>query len=120
RKYVDDLIAAITSNTPNDTIVLPILRDVTRIADVKKFVTTQMEDKEVDLCERLVDADPERRSSAIKLAVVADAESAPGLLLFTIEHDPEPRVRGMCLSQLAFLKRYEELGTVLKMPKHED
>jgi tetratricopeptide (TPR) repeat protein len=114
-QYIKDTIAQVASN---DQVVLPVLSDVLRVAQLKTVVSASIEEKIPDICERLIDPDPALRVKAVEDVAVFFGDDAPPLLLHLIRHDPSPKVKAMCVGELSMLKRYDDLGAVLKMREH--
>jgi tetratricopeptide (TPR) repeat protein len=113
--YVRATIAQIYSE---DQTVRPVLLDVLRVAELKAVVPAQIEDLVPGICQRLIDEDEAKRVKALQEVTMADGDDAAPLLLYLIQKDPSPRVKANCVGQLAVLKKFEELGSVLKMQEH--
>jgi len=95
-----------------------LLADLDRLEEYRKVLPPRVEETVPRLAERLVSDDPADREAALS-AVVMEAPDASGrLLLHAVAHDEGPgseRVKAYCISQLAALRRYEELAEVLKL-----
>lgn len=94
----------------------PILRDLDRLEALRKVLPSRAEEAIPRLGERLVSLDPSERESALRSVVMEVPDQAGPLLLHMTRTDEAPRVRAYCVSQLAALRRYEELAEVLKLP----
>lgn len=109
--YVKELLAA----TPPTDLVHPILEDVLRVSQIKAVVAASIEEHFQNICEALIDPDEKVRIKAIEQIAIFDGEKAPPLLLHLIRNDPSAKVKSICVGELSMLKRYEDLGAVLKM-----
>ncbi|MCO5165166.1 MAG: hypothetical protein M9894_02205 [Planctomycetes bacterium] len=94
----------------------PILRDLDRLEAIRKVLPSKAEEALPRLGERLVSPEASERESALRSVVMEVPEQVGPLLLHVIKIDEAPRVRAYCVSQLAALRRYEELAEVLRLP----
>ena len=98
----------------------PLIGQLDRIEALRRVLPGKVEEAIPRLAERLVSPDEDQRESALKAVVVeAPAEVGP-LLLHVVEResrDPNgsQRIKAYCVSQLAALRSFEELGQVLKL-----
>lgn len=94
----------------------PILADLDRLEALRKVLPSKAEEALPRLGERLISPETSERESALRSVVMEVPDHVGPLLLHMIKTDETPRVRAYCVSQLAALRRYEELADVLKLP----
>lgn len=93
----------------------PILADLDRLEALRRVLPSRAEEAIPRLGERLISPDPAERESGLRSVVMEVPEQVGPLLLHMIKFDEAARVRAYCVSQLAALRRYEELAEVLKL-----
>ena len=93
----------------------PLLEQLDRLSSLRRMLPPKAEESVPRLAERLVSTDPQQREAALR-AVSMEAPGGVGpLLLEVVKTDQDERVKAYCVSQLASLRCFEQLGEVLKL-----
>ena len=94
--------------------VRPLLEDLDRLEAVRRVLPNAVEQRQPGIAERLIDRDDEVREKALRALVMAEPTAVAPLLLHVVRADGAPRLRALAVSQLASLRRFEELADVLR------
>lgn len=93
-----------------------VLADLDRLEAWRKVLPARAEESVPHLGERLVSRDAREREAVLRAIVLeAPPQAVAPVLLHAIRTDDEPRIRAYGVSQLASLRRYEDLAEVLRM-----
>lgn len=87
---------------------------VLKAMSLREVISARLEASVPGLLRRLSDPSPETRIEAIREAVLMAAEDTPPLLTRLLDQETTTEVRAMCVSQLAILRAYEPLLTILR------
>ncbi|MGE0713525.1 MAG: hypothetical protein AB7N76_14220 [Planctomycetota bacterium] len=101
---------------PRKEAAQEVLADLRRLEDVRRTVPSKLEEKLPRLAERLISPLPTEREAALRAVVMESPQDSGPLLLYMVKNDGEARLRAYAVSQLAALRRFEELAEVLKVP----
>lgn len=93
-----------------------VLADLDRLEAWRKVLPARVEESVPHLGERLVSRDAREREAVLRAIVLeAPPPAVAPVLLHAIRTDEEPRIRAYGVSQLAALRRYEDLAEVLRL-----
>lgn len=111
RAYLDQL----SRERPEVAELKGVLQDLDRLEAWRRVLPSKVEETVPHLGEKLVSPDAGDRESALRSVAMEVQGQAGPALLHAIRTDESPRVRAYGVSQLAALRRYEELAEVLKL-----
>lgn len=95
-------------------LVRGLLADLDRLEAIRRVLPTAVEQRQPGISERLIDPDDDLREKALRALVLAEPTHVGPLLLYVVKQDGSPRLRALAVSQLASLRRFEELAEVLR------